>query len=731
MPTTVCPSANAVSVTANVIGGTASYTYAWTGATGSTANVSVTIPATCGNVNVKIDITDAKGCTATNDADITVADNVAPTGTAPAGTNNINACFVNATTMPVGVPAFNPTAAAAGYTDNCAGTVTATLTGTSVTGNNCSWTGTYTFKVSDACGNELTNQTIVYTGGDKTAPTGTAPSGTTNINACFVDASTMPLGVPAFATLNAATGYTDNCGGTVTATLTGTTVTGTNCSWTGTYTFKVSDACNNELTNQTIVYTGGDKSAPTFGLSGTTANPDEAGNCVFEVPDLESLVISKADNCTAAGSLIYTQTPPAGTVITADQVVSITLTDACGNVSAAQTVTVQYGNPNPTANITNITGTTILTCATTSISVTATGGGTYAWDNGLGSAAAATITNTGTYTVTVTAANGCTDTESITITDDKTKPTAGITPSGTELSCSVPSITLTPNGVGSYVWLDGTATITEPGDYRLEVTAANGCKDTATVTITKDNTPNTKLPLNKPASVCENAAFELPALTDADTYYEYSINGIDWLRLNDRMRSAADNHWYRVNSSLPCVHYSDSVKPDIVPPITGLILEYENISAQSHQDKEMVTPGQTVQVKLNMDNLGNYQWNDGKKDTTTVDNTLTIRLYKDRKITVVADNNGCPSEPAEIDIPVIWPTAITPYTKDGYNDDFIPEINCHIIIFNRYGQKVSEGNNGWDGTYRGALADPGTYMYVVNLPDGEVKKGTIEVVKIK
>ena len=63
-----------------------------------------------------------------------------------------------------------------GYTDNCAGAVTATLTNTSVTGDDCAWTVTYTFTVSDACGNDLVGQTYSNTGGDQTDPSIDTPA---------------------------------------------------------------------------------------------------------------------------------------------------------------------------------------------------------------------------------------------------------------------------------------------------------------------------------------------------------------------------------------------------------------------------------------------------------------------------------------------------------------------------------------------------------------------------
>jgi hypothetical protein len=99
----------------------------------------------------------------------------------------------------------------------------------------------------------------------------------------------------------------------------------------------------------------------------------------------------------------------------------------------------------PVAGITNNTGTTVLTCNTTAINVTATRGGSYSWDNGLGTDATVSLTAEGTYTVTVTGANGCTDTESIDITQDIVPPVAGITNNTgtTVLTCNTTAINVT------------------------------------------------------------------------------------------------------------------------------------------------------------------------------------------------------------------------------------------------------------------------------------------------
>src|SRR4029078_592761 len=161
---------------------------------------------------------------------------------------------------------FDATLAASGYTDNCGGTVTAQLVSADVSGTKCDWTVTYTFTVKDECNNTTTNQTYTRSGSDQTAPTGTNPTPITGVNSCLPTQSQADADFDA--TL-AASGYTDNCGGTVTAQLVSADVSGTKCDWTVTYTFTVKDECNNTTTNQTYTRSGSDQTAPT----GTNPTP--------------------------------------------------------------------------------------------------------------------------------------------------------------------------------------------------------------------------------------------------------------------------------------------------------------------------------------------------------------------------------------------------------------------------------------------------------------------------
>lgn len=145
----------------------------------------------------------------------------------------------------------------------------------------------------------------------------------------------------------------------------------------------------------------------------------------------------------------------------------------------------------PTAGITNNSGTTVLTCVAPSISLKATGGVSYLWNNNKGITPTIAVTEPGTYTVTVTSANGCTNTNSIVITENKPAPPAVITNNtgSTAITCSVSSISVTASGGVSYSWNNGlgnnaTASITAPGTYTVIVTAANGCTAAQSIVIT-------------------------------------------------------------------------------------------------------------------------------------------------------------------------------------------------------------------------------------------------------
>ncbi|MBK9985110.1 MAG: hypothetical protein IPP15_22595 [Saprospiraceae bacterium] len=297
----------------------------------------------------------------------TGSDQTAPTltGVPFAGTTGTNACLVDAETA----APFSSVAAITGYSDNCGATVTATLTGTSVAGTDCSWTITYTFTILDECLNSLSGQTYANTGGDLTAPTGTSTASTTGTNACM----TAAAGLFAFDEVAAAGGYTDNCLGSVTAVETGTeVVSGTDCAWAVTYTFSVQDACGNILPGQTYTHTGSDQTAPTLtgvpfaGTTGTNAcMADAATAAPFSGA---SAIIGYSDNCGATVTATLTGTAVTGTNCSWTVTYTFTILDACSNPLPGQT----YANTG--GDLTAPTGTSTASTTGTNACMTAAAG---------------------------------------------------------------------------------------------------------------------------------------------------------------------------------------------------------------------------------------------------------------------------------------------------------------------------------------------------------------------
>ena len=84
---------------------------------------------------------------------------------------------------------------------------------------------------------------------------------------------------------------------------------------------------------------------------------------------------------------------------------------------------------------------------------------------------------------------------------------------------------------------------------------------------------------------------------------------------------------------------------------------------------------------------------------------------------------------------IIIPNVFTP-NADNINDTFIIKnlpTDATVHIYNRWGALVAEWNKpdgSWDGrTKGGSLVSAGVYYYIVTQPDGERKKGFVEVIK--
>ena len=232
---------------------------------------------------------------------------------------------------------------------------------------------------------------------------------------------------------------------------------------TTTYTVTVTDAQGCTDTDQVTVF-----------VSSVTAN---AG------PD-ETICLGESTTLTASGGTSYlwsngqstasiTVSPNTTTTYT------VTVTNAQG-CTDTDNVTVFVGTANANA------GPDQTICLGEGVQLSASGGVTYEWSTGQGTSSIfVTPTTTTTYTVTVTDAQGCTDTDQVTVFVSSVTANAG----PDQTICLGENATLTASGGSSYQWSNGqsTASITVSPNttttYTVTVTNAQGCTDTDNVTV--------------------------------------------------------------------------------------------------------------------------------------------------------------------------------------------------------------------------------------------------------
>jgi len=259
-------------------------------------------------------------------------------------------------------------------------------------------------------------------------------------------------------------------------------------------------------------------------------------------------------------------------------------------------------------------------CAGQSSTLTATGGGTYAWSSGQ---SGATITvspvATTTYTVTVTN-NGCTGTASVTVTVNPL-PTAIATASPTSI-CLGQTSTLTATGGGTYQWSTGQSgpaiLVTPLSTTTYQVTATNnGCTGTGSVTVTVNPLPNPTATAN-PASICAGQTSTLTA-TGGGTYQWNTGQSGATLTVTPQFTTA-----YQVtvtaNGCSATADVTVTVNPLPTPTATA--------------SPAAICAGQTS--VLTATGGGTYQWSSGQSGATIAVSPATTTTY-----TVTVTNNGC------------------------------------------------------------------------------------------
>ncbi|WP_335976176.1 T9SS type A sorting domain-containing protein [Gaetbulibacter jejuensis] len=240
----------------------------------------------------------------------------------------LNRCMDEA---PVG-----PTAAEVGgmYVEICDG-ITPTVTKSSAwvqPSTDCDWEIIHTYDI--VCGDFEEQFKIHYTGGDQTAPIlnedAVIPSGGSDLNVCFDE---IPEG-PSESDIRDL--FSDNCGDVIV--VKSGEPTGSDCAWSVTYKYEITDECGNTASPIDISYSGGDTDDPVL----VGVPEDETVSCIDEIPDAPQ--VTATDNC--ADNLVVTleeDDSNLGTFCDGGTLVRTwTVTDECDHtVSMSQTITVE------------------------------------------------------------------------------------------------------------------------------------------------------------------------------------------------------------------------------------------------------------------------------------------------------------------------------------------------------------------------------------------------------
>lgn len=188
---------------------------------------------------------------------------------------------------------------------------------------------------------------------------------------------------------------------------------------------------------------------------------------------------------------------------------TVSLSNACGTASAVVSVTVNA--------LPSVISNSLVTCAGSTGTLTASGANTYTWNMGQ-TAASATVnpTSTTAYTVTGTDLNGCVNTTTTQVSVNALPTVTANSPS----VCAGSTATLTAGGAVTYTWSTteaATSVTVSPAAttvYTITGTDLNGCVNTMTTQVTVNALP--PVTANSP-TVCSGSTTTLTA-SGATTY---------------------------------------------------------------------------------------------------------------------------------------------------------------------------------------------------------------------
>ena len=406
-----------------------------------------------------------------------------------------------------------------------------------------------------------------------------------------------------------------------------------------------------------------------------------------------------------------------------------TVTVSSGNCSSTASVTITV-NPLPTATA----GSGVAICNGSSTTLNASGGTGFSWSpaSGLSSTTvsnpSATPSATTIYVVTVTDANGCSDTASVTVTiNQPPNATAG----SNVTICNGSNTALAAGGGTTYSWAPSsslssssganvTANPTNTTTYTVFVTDANGCTDTAQVTVTV-NTCAGPIPVINASStsICDG---------DCITFTDASTNGPTSWSWTFQGGSPASST--QQNPGTVCFTGTGNHTVTLLVSNSNGSNSTTSTIVVNADPVATAGPSATIQVgdsvQLTSSGGGTYSWAPAAGLSCTTCQNPTATPTVTTTYTVTVSQNGCTSTATvtitvDTDHDIFIPDAFSP-NGDGFNETWLVHGKgikfIHITVYDRIGEKMFEANDisvGWDGTYKGSPMNTAVFVYYVEV----------------
>jgi len=389
-----------------------------------------------------------------------------------------------------------------------------------------------------------------------------------------------------------------------------------------------------------------------------------------------------------------------------------------------------------------INSTDTVTCLGGEITLTASGGVIYQWNNGISNGVPFAPSASQDYRVTVTDTLGCVDSASVSV---EVLPLPNVQANSSSLSiCLGDSVLLEATGAVTYDWITPdipnstyyTPVSTGTNVFEVEGTGANGCTNTSQVIIVVNEIPVQPTLNQSSIATCVDVAF------DGGIEGSTTDGRVIWFedaaltqQFTDQPELPLSNSAVGVTSywatSFQNGCYSEGVEATVEVYARPEVDAGEDVIVEAGTRGELVG---TTNVSVTATWSPELNLEDPNSLITgyTAIESLVYTL-------VVVDDNNCSNADrvsVELKSNLVISNIMTP-DGNGENDTWkmYPEITlqtCEVKLFDGFGRELvntSDYQNDWDGIHEGEAFPDGDYYYYVNCSGGFSKKGTLTILR--